>query len=48
MCSNGRWKGVFGSDNLALYDTMIAQHFSPVCAAWHAGGRKAIGDPRQI
>jgi len=45
--TNGRWKGVFAKDDLAFYDAKVAKHFSQACAAWHAGGRKVAGDPRE-
>lgn len=45
--TNGRWKEVFRPDDLALYNAKIARHFSPDCAAWHAGGRRIAGDPRE-
>lgn len=43
--TNGRWKGVFRDEDLALYDAKIAKHFSPGCAAWHAKGEFAAGAP---
>ncbi|MFO0991703.1 MAG: sulfotransferase domain-containing protein [Hyphomicrobiales bacterium] len=43
--TNGRWKGVFRDDDLALYDAKIAKHFSPGCAAWHANGQFVAGAP---
>jgi len=43
--TNGRWKGVVSQDDLALYDTMVAKHFSPSLAAWLEGGRLQAGDP---
>lgn len=46
--TNGRWKGVFREDDLTRYDAKIAKHFSPGCAAWHAKGRIAAGEPSAL
>ena len=43
---NGRWKGVFTSEDLATYDAKLAALLSPACLRWLAGGSRAIGDPR--
>jgi aryl sulfotransferase len=43
--TNGRWKGVVATDDLALYDTLVKKHFSPPLAAWLEGGRLVAGDP---
>ena len=43
---NGRWRGVFTDEDLALYDARARQRFSPSLAAWVEGGRHRAGDPR--
>ena len=39
--TNGRWRGVFREEDLALYDAKVAAEFSPACARWVAHGRRA-------
>jgi aryl sulfotransferase len=39
--TNERWRGVFGDDDLALYDAKVAAQLSPACARWVAHGRQA-------
>lgn len=44
--TNGRWREIYRSDDLARYDQRIATEFSPALAAWCEHGRLAAGDPR--
>ena len=41
--TNERWRGVFGDDDLALYDAKVTATLSPNCARWVANGRLATG-----
>ena len=43
---NDRWRGIFGEEDLALYDAKVEAMLSPRCAHWLAGGRLCAGDPR--
>jgi aryl sulfotransferase len=43
---NGRWRGVFREEDLALYDAKVEAMLPPACAQWVACGRRAAGDPR--
>ena len=43
---NGRWRGVFRDEDLALYDAKVETMFSAACATWIARGRRKAGDPR--
>lgn len=43
--TNGRWRGVFREEDLALYDAKVRSMLSPDCARWIAEGRRG-GDPR--
>jgi aryl sulfotransferase len=43
---NGRWRGVFRDEDLALYDAKIEAMLSTSCAPWIGSGRRAAGDPR--
>ena len=38
--TNGRWRGVFHEEDLALYDAKVEAEFSPECARWVAEGRR--------
>jgi aryl sulfotransferase len=37
--TNGRWRGVFKADDLALYDERVRREFSPELARWLEHGR---------
>ena len=37
--TNGRWRGVFNQEDLALYNTRLEQEFSPELARWIESGR---------
>jgi aryl sulfotransferase len=39
--ANGRWRGVFGAEDLALYDTKVAAELPPACALWLEHGRRS-------
>lgn len=43
---NGRWRGVFREEDLALYDAKIEATLTAPCARWVAGGRLEAGEPR--
>ena len=43
--TNGRWRGVLGPEELALYDARVAAELPPDCARWLEGGRLRGGDP---
>jgi aryl sulfotransferase len=43
--TNGRWKDVLGSDDLARYATLAKTRLSPSAEAWLHGGRLQAGDP---
>lgn len=45
---NGRWKDVFRSEDLAAYDAKLAATLPPACIRWLEGGKRAVGDPREI
>lgn len=36
--TNGRWQGELADDELARYDTAVAEYLTPECATWLAGG----------
>jgi aryl sulfotransferase len=44
--ANGRWRGVFRNEDLALYDAKVDTMLSAACARWIARGRLEAGDPR--
>ncbi len=41
--TNGRWKDVLSTEELALYDEKAAQVLTPGCRAWLEQGRVALG-----
>ena len=44
--TNGRWRGVFRDEDLALYEAKVGAELPPACARWVAGGRSgAETDP---
>lgn len=45
--TNGRWRGVFRDEDLALYDAKVRTKLSPACALWMASGRSGVSDPRR-
>lgn len=45
--TNGRWRGVFREEDLALYDAKVAALLPGPCARWIAAGRLLAGDPRE-
>ena len=36
--TNGRWRGVFREEDVALYEAKVAAGLSPACASWVAQG----------
>lgn len=44
--TNGRWRGVFREEDLALYAAKVEAMLPPACARWIAAGRLVAGDPR--
>jgi aryl sulfotransferase len=44
--TNGRWRDVLTSDELAAYDRAVAERLSIAAAAWLAGGRSALALPQ--
>ncbi|MGB9142489.1 MAG: sulfotransferase domain-containing protein, partial [Aestuariivirga sp.] len=42
---SGRWKDIFSSQDLAVYDAKLAAKLPPACIRWLEGGRRASGDP---
>jgi aryl sulfotransferase len=44
--ANGRWRGVLGDGDLALYHARVREKFTPGLARWLEGGRRLAGDPR--
>jgi aryl sulfotransferase len=44
--TNGRWRDVLTSDDLALYDAKVREKLTPGLARWIEGGQRAVGDPR--
>jgi len=43
---NGRWQQEIPAEDVALYDRIAAERFTPGLARWIAGGRATAGDPR--
>ena len=43
--TDGRWKGLLGPEELALFERKVASRLSPACAAWMESGRLVTGDP---
>jgi aryl sulfotransferase len=46
--TNGRWREVLTDDDLARYNALVRQKWSPAQAAWIEGGRREAGDPRTL
>ena len=46
--ANGRWRDVLTDDDQTLYETRVSQCLSPGLAAWLHGGRRQVGDPREV
>ena len=46
--TNGRWRGVFREEDLALYDAKVEAELPPDCARWVAHGRRSRADPRPL
>ena len=46
--TNGRWKGVFRPDDLALYDAKVAQAFFAWLRGLACKGRIAAGEPNTL
>jgi aryl sulfotransferase len=46
--TNGRWRGVVSTEDLAHYDAAVKVHFTPDLARWLAGGRMAGADPERV
>jgi aryl sulfotransferase len=46
--TNGRWRDVVASEDLARYDARVAREFSPSLARWVESGRGVAGDPRLL
>lgn len=46
--TNGRWREVLTEEDLARYDTLVRQKWTPGLAAWIEGGRQTAGDPRTL
>jgi aryl sulfotransferase len=44
---NGRWKGVFSADDLALFDMKLNEALSPECVKWLESGRQGAANPGQ-
>jgi aryl sulfotransferase len=44
--TNERWRGVFDSEDVSLFEAKAAELLSPVCARWLSAGRLEAGDPR--
>jgi aryl sulfotransferase len=42
---NGRWKGVFSKDDLALYDAKLNETLPPECISWLQLGRRGAANP---
>ena len=45
---SGRWREVLRSEDAARYEAIAARSVPPALAAWLAGGRRAVGEPREI
>ena len=43
--ANGRWRGVFRDEDLAVYDALVAAALPPSCARWLARGRSGARPP---
>lgn len=43
--TNGRWRGIYREEDLALYDAKVAAMLPAACARWLAHGRLVAGDP---
>lgn len=46
--TNGRWRDQLGPEELALYQSKIAQRLTPACAAWLERGRHGCSDPQSM
>jgi aryl sulfotransferase len=46
--TNGRWRNVLCSVDLAHYDAKVRAKFTPALAAWVQGGRAAAGEPATV
>ncbi len=42
--TNGRWRGVFREEDLALYEARVAATLPAGCARWVAAGRLKAGE----
>ena len=45
---SGRWRDVFRSEDLALYDAKLAATLPSLCIRWLEGGRRMTGDPSNL
>jgi aryl sulfotransferase len=43
--TNGRWRDVLTTDDIAIYKARVRNKFCPALAAWIENGRKVSGDP---
>jgi aryl sulfotransferase len=44
----GEWPAVLSDENLALYERLSSERLDAKLKAWLEGGRRAVGDPKQI
>ena len=48
MARMGQWREILTPENQALYDRVSAEIAEPSMKAWLEGGRRAVGDPKDI